>query len=663
MSVDACAALLASPVNSVAAVQACYNLFPVSPAGVQAQVDALKSYFNFYPYKDIIQHSAAPYYPSSLNLYKELDAITTNAAINTEYKMQNAIMDTLAKLQDGHVFYRPLCFQAYRFYQPFQLTPVFADDGPHYFVDKLSLNATDPIYKFWAKAFAGSKPTDFVGARINTINKQDPTEFLQSFTDANNGIGHAPETRFNTLFPSYNWPRQNTAIFYSFSVQGRARQPTTYEFQFANGDIKEITFDWAAVLKTNPAHLANASQYYQSECIPPPPPQQQAAPAASKKFTAKKLNVDPLRQTVLGSVLPGSSFATPKGSSIVTADENGAFLMLDDKKTGVWAFPGFIPAALQTSPPEQGPQIIADWISGMVNGLLSLEKAGATRLIIDVTNNGGGLVCSGWRMANYLFPKANIKPLLYQSRLTQSLADVMVAEQGLGDYLMAGAFTPNGTKVTDYAKEVLTPGEKIAGYPHMNTNKVIIDNENGGCPAIPQTMQLKKGWLPKNILLVSNGVCGSTCAQFTTYLRDQVGVRVVTYGGGYKRSAGDNNFDPTAFAAGDVLSFATFLDIYGYTGYFYPNAFKAPHKVTMPSQSQDPEDVMFPRPFPFAINEHGQMPFLTSYSPKPAQPNLPIEWIIDPSEFYLNTVNMGDPASVWKAVLDNKLFESSITRA
>ncbi|KAI9326715.1 hypothetical protein BDR26DRAFT_876686 [Obelidium mucronatum] len=660
--VDPCAALVANPiyeafVNSVSAVEACYNLFPVSPAGKKAQVDALKSYFNFYPYKDIIQHSSAPYYPSAINLYKELDAITTNAAIRTEYQMQNAIKDTLAKLQDGHVAYLPLCFDAFRYYQPFQISPVFADDGPHFYVDKLALDSTDPIYTFWTKAFAGSKPSDFIGARINTINKQDPTEYLQEFADLNNGIGHSPEARFNTMFPSYKWPNTNTAVFFSFTRQRRARKPTTYEFQFANGDIKELTFEWAALLNTDPAKLTSAGQYYESSCVPPPPPPQEALEAANK---ASKRKIDPIRSTVIGSLLPGPVKPAIAGAKLLQSHENAAYFLLDDKKTGVWVMADFLPTAIFSAPDDQAPIIIAEWIKNMTSGLLALEKAGATRLIIDVTNNGGGLVCSGWKMANFLFPKANFKPLQYQARLTQPLSDIVMASPEIADAFFLSASTLNGTRVTDYANQIIYPGQKIKGYPHMNSNRFLANLDQEACPAIPASAQLKKGWLPKNVLIVSNGVCGSTCAQFTTYLRDQVGVRTVTYGGGYKRSAEENRFDPTAFAAGDVLPFGFFQYFFGLVNHFEPTAFQAPHRA--PVTAQDPEDSMLPLPFPFAVNPQSQIPFLTSYSPKPSQPDLPVEWIIDPSEFYLNNVNLGSPASVWKAVLDNKLFESSISR-
>ncbi|KAJ3012067.1 UNVERIFIED_CONTAM: hypothetical protein HDU68_001395 [Siphonaria sp. JEL0065] len=661
MSVDPCALLVANLtggvfISNIAQVEACYNSFPVTRADKQEQIDTVKSYFNLYPYKDIVQNVEEPYYPMEVNMFKELDRITTNDNIKTEYQMQNAIIDTLAKLEDGHVAYMPLCFQSFRFLQPFHLAPKFTDHGPRFYVDSLTVPADSPlhapVYNTWAKAFKGARPEEFLGASINTINGQDPTEFLQKFVDTNNGIGHAPETRFNTALLSYNWPLTNISYFYSFSVQRRPRRPITYEFQFANKTVKEITFQWPARLRTNPKNFESAATYYQSECTPPPP-----VPAQAAAVTLENRLIDPVRPTLSKIDKNSTSISDISGATLLTSDDYGAYFMLSDKKTGVWMMPTFFPDVIESMPDFTAG--VQEWFKNMTSGLAVLEQNGAQRLIIDVTNNGGGLICAGWRMANFLFPKSNLRPLQYQVRMTQSLADAALASPEIAEYIFVGGLNVNGTKMTNYTSQGILPGEKIKGYRHLNSNRFLFnfDAPDSGCPMIPQTDNLKKGWAPKDIIIVSNGLCGSTCAQFTTLLRDQVGVRTATYGGGYKRSAGDSNFDPTAFAAGMILPFKSILNIFEYAQEVDPTAFTS-HKLKL--SGQDKEDTMVPRPFKFPIHPGSQMPFLTSYSPKPKLANLPVEWIVDKSEFFLRDVNMADPATIYKAILGRKLFESRI---
>ncbi|KAJ3030729.1 UNVERIFIED_CONTAM: hypothetical protein HDU68_007940 [Siphonaria sp. JEL0065] len=642
--VDACAALIAqTPINGVflstiPQVEACYNTFPVTQADKKDQIDAIKGYFNLYPYKDITKKSKTPYYPMSVDIFKTLDAITTSAAIKTERQLQTAIQNLLTKLEDGHIFYRPLCFQSYRYYQPFVLAPTFADDGPHYTVSQLTLAADHPVYQFWNKSFGGVNPSEFIGARINTINSQDPTEFLQDFVDSGNGIGHAPETRFNVLFPTYSWPTINDFWYYAFPIQRIPRPSTSYEFQFANGSITELKFEWPAVLKTSPTHFTSADQYYKTECTAPKSRDNKDVSQRNPHFE------DPIREKI--EDLPVVDPATVKLNGVpnpVFADANGAFFSLSDNKTGVWLHPTFHP--------QNGFSDYRKWLGNITNALVTLENNGVQRLIIDVTNNGGGFICAGWFLANYLFPKTNFLPLEYQSRMTQALANLIVADGDNNNFVWGK--TLNGTFVTDYLNQAILPGEKIKGYPHLQSNRLLSVLDDF-CLDVPGVVPLKKGWAPKDVLLVSNGVCGSTCAQFSTLLRNQVGVRVVTYGGGYKRSAGDNNFDPTAFAAGDILPFSAILEEFQAAD---PAIFTSPQNFTL--SAQDPEDSILPRPFKFPINPAGQMPLLTSYTPMPAHQPIPIEWVIDPSEFFLENVNLGDPVSVWKGVLDNKFFESS----
>ncbi|KAI9327384.1 hypothetical protein BDR26DRAFT_875542 [Obelidium mucronatum] len=661
--VDACGALIANPIgglfyNSVAAVEQCYNTFKASSQDRKMQVDALKSYLNFYPYNDIVKGVSAPYYPMQMDLFKELDAVTTNAGITTEYQLQNAIGAVLGKLKDGHVSYNPLCFQSFIYYQPFRLAAKYNDqDGaPEIYAQTLVKNPADPIWTYWNKTFSatGVSNTDFLGATVKSINGQNTVDFLQKFADDYSSAAHAPETRFNQLFPTYQWPNSNGYYTFAFPIQFAAREPIKYEFQLYNSTVtKTVTFDWAGFLATNPANYANAQTYYETECIPQPPPPPPAGPADKARL------VEPTPKSMMELdefVQPVAAGLAQDKTVVVSGSENGAFLMMmSDNKTGVWMLSTFLPNGLREATSEADFfKVLDSWFLSVTDGLAALEKAGATRLIIDVTNNGGGLVCSGFRFANYLFPNANIKQHVYQARMTQPLADVLLFSNEIANEFAGSLKTLSGNNITDYLNQLILPGAKLPGYPHQYSNKATLDPN--GCSPMPEGVKLQGKWKAEDILLVSNGFCGSTCAQFTTILRDQVGVRAVTYGGGFKRSTPKSkSFDPTAFAAGNVLPFEAFLGLFSAVP---PSAF-TDHKVTLPASGQDPEDSRLPVPFRFPLHPGSQMPFLTATSPKPKiQDSLPIEWVIDASDFYLKNVNLGNPESVWNAVVDGMYFES-----
>ncbi|KAI8829726.1 hypothetical protein BJ741DRAFT_622200 [Chytriomyces cf. hyalinus JEL632] len=649
---DACSALVSSSFSSpgssvliagAPAVEACYKLFEVTPADRRQQTDALKGYFNVYPYKDIITDSKAPFYEMHFDLFAALDAIAANNSITDEFTLEMTIVDTLSRLQDGHVSYTPQCFNAFVFMQPFDLMPLYnmKDDKIEITVADLAADETaagGSIYsKFWKEAFGTRKPADFLGAKLVSLNDQDPIDFLQVFADKYNGIAHAPEARFNSLFPSYNWPKIDEPILSSFSVHGYPNTPIKYVFELADKSIVNVTFEWVGIL--TPGHkpasfAAGAQSYYKDHC------------STFAHKTATHHHFSTRRDKNLFAYHKSSSIkrdATDSSQGVANMaqpthqDVNGAFFMLADGNTGVWMMSTFDP--LDGS--EAG---LEKWVRNITTGLLSLEDQGAKRLIIDLSNNGGGFVCYGWGVLNYLFPNANLDHLHYTFRMTDKLADLLVSNNETADFMVGGE-TLDHKPITDYWNQIIEPGIQLPGFQQQYSNYFL-----NGCPKLTGLKPLKTGWQAKDILLVSNGVCGSTCAQVTTIMRNQLGVRAVTYGGGRVHAAPENRqpaFDPTSFAAGDVISFTDTLEFF--------DSKRGPQRIG-DSPNENAESKLLPVKFKFPL-KGGQMPFWTSMSTHSKYPNSPIEWIVDPSEFYLRDVLLNDPKTVWDGILRQKFFD------
>ncbi|KAI8606929.1 hypothetical protein BC830DRAFT_1175903, partial [Chytriomyces sp. MP71] len=205
---DPCSIMAAAGIQSVQAVEACYKSFPASAADKKAHIDALKGYWNVYPYNFMARNISAPYYPMSYNFFADLDHIAADASITSEYQLQRAIQAGVAKLEDGHNNYQPLCFNAYSFMQPFVLAPVYGGPTVGIVVDSQTTDSLpgatgDAFNNFWTPTAGGHPLKSFVGATVTSMNGKDPVDFLQTFADRYAGSYHAPETRFNSLFPSY----------------------------------------------------------------------------------------------------------------------------------------------------------------------------------------------------------------------------------------------------------------------------------------------------------------------------------------------------------------------------------------------------------------------------------------------------------------------------
>ncbi|KAI8836706.1 hypothetical protein BJ741DRAFT_648972 [Chytriomyces cf. hyalinus JEL632] len=633
---DACASLAAraSPdgklVASIERVEACYNSFPATTADKKAQIDALKGYFNIYPFKYIAKDIKAPYYPMSYDFYADLDSIVADPAITTEYQLQRSIQRSIAKLEDGHNSYTLSCFDAFRFVQPFRLMPAYSGESVSITIDRLYVESKS-LTDIWTNGTQQQPLSSYIGATVVSMDGRDPLEYLQGFADVYNPIGHAPETRFNGLFSSYKGLNSSDDSHFADQSNAPRTSTITYELRLKSGSTATVAFPWIGVLNKPITDIATAQTYHAS-CRAP-----NKTPTSS----------------LFGPVGAGEA----PGIKKVHEDDLNYFYLLADGITGVFHMTGFDPT---TGVPEADqPAVIKAWVESMVSGLQGLEAAGATRLIIDLTGNGGGIVIYGWGLLNYIFASTKLEPLEYTFPLTEQLRSTLsnpalVNTEPVQSLLAAR--TLQGAKLSNAVTELLTPGTTVFNVPVKFTNRFLMDFERAPEDATTSARfsdyaPLKNVYNGRNVVIVSNGFCGSTCAQFTTIARDQLGVKAVTYGGGKQRSlSGTRNFDPTSFAAGFI---ATYNQIDSY--------------INGISKRDDASDSKLnPAPFLYNVEMAGStMAFAVSFSTKGKYPDAPIEWVIAASDVHLDSadVKLNDGASVWNAILKSKAFELASTVA
>ncbi|KAI8613920.1 hypothetical protein BC830DRAFT_427525 [Chytriomyces sp. MP71] len=396
-STDPCAALMTHVysgvhVNSVLGVEACFNSFPeIKAADKEAQISTLKKYFELYPYRLIAANSSAPSYTSNVDLFAQLDAIASDASVTTEFELHNAIKLQLNKLNDGHVTYAPQCFSNFVYMQPFNLLPVYTSNGEiAVVVDSWSISQTSRFWQPVFKGFWGSLlQPNMIAAQVTAINGDDPVDFLQSLADTQYGIAHAPETRFNYIFPSYAGINVTNSKF-SFTDRFPESDSITYTLKISTGSAVNVSVPWAALLpnETAATGFSSASMYYKTFCT-----------SASNN---KKSSID--LDAFAAELQDNSGMSLAKrGSALVRSqlldDGSSAFYLLSDGITGVFALTKFHPPVTDTMDEAQATKVAKTWIKNIAMGLQALEKAGAKKLIIELTGNGGGLAMMGFFLA------------------------------------------------------------------------------------------------------------------------------------------------------------------------------------------------------------------------------------------------------------------------
>ncbi|KAI9354348.1 hypothetical protein DFJ73DRAFT_775887 [Zopfochytrium polystomum] len=209
-------------------------------------------------------------------------------------------------------------------------------------------------------------------------------------------------------------------------------------------------------------------------------------------------------------------------SSPLVSDGTSAFYQLD-ADTGVWALTALKPESTTNA---------------AITSMMATAAGGLKALIIDTTGNDGGLICAGVAMLQMLFPSAT--PLPFDVRLSKAMAafvqyaDSTPALRQQGTVFSTSDLVSQNSRSSNILSAVraIARGGKTSSYSdRFDLSCAVFAN-----PFAPASLpKLSKGWSPDAISLVSDGRCGSMCAEMT-------------------RSSGAA-FQPSSFEGGSVASF------------------------------------------------------------------------------------------------------------
>ena len=201
---------------------------------------------------------------------------------------------------------------------------------------------------------------------------------------------------------------------------------------------------------------------------------------------------------------------------------------------------------------------IADFQSTVENFLAECKKAGKSKLVIDLTSNGGGAIVAATDLFVQLFPdkdrfSANnmrrsdslvamtkvmqntIEKSGWQPRTdNENQAASTLAAGTLGSSLnpFTGIYAPEGDQyasIEELVAEVNLAGDKFTAYQRSLFNIPSAEyNVTGvGSRADPPAAVFS----PDDVVVLTDGTCGSSCTILSYFLIYDVGVKFVTVGG------------------------------------------------------------------------------------------------------------------------------------
>lgn len=235
----------------------------------------------------------------------------------------------------------------------------------------------------------------------------------------------------------------------------------------------------------------------------------------------------------LKEMLPSSKTTAPNSSSqlelLANIDSGLQIYHFKNTSVGVLFYTNFDGAEKEHNSTRSSDTFAMRYVKEMARGLQELKARGVDTLLIEVSGNNGGRTELGSLAMLSLFPTRypGFATVLRSNPEMMSFLD--------GSDYHESFCRPDGSRfksVNDwFAKDnstILINGVN-SSYTQLSVDN-LIDNENW--PLIGNaTFPTSDLFLPKNMMIVSNGKCASTCAQVAMYYQDVHGVRSAGFGG------------------------------------------------------------------------------------------------------------------------------------
>ncbi|KAL8415292.1 hypothetical protein RB594_006225 [Gaeumannomyces avenae] len=456
------------------------------------------------------------------DIQQGLDDIANGAQAGrytSEFDFQMVIVELLYTAHDGHFYYRPDALKTFSFRNGMAADIVSAI--------RAAMNATNNSTAGWnSEALEGGAPANFkMPPAIIKINRQDAITYTEKLNLKYSSY-QDQDSQWNSYVRSYSNPAGSPVIAASLAYLG-----PTLTLAYEDGTIK--TSENTAILRTgiNFTGIRNGEDFYQrydkpSPAMPDEPSVTTMYVKPSDKNSPKiKKDLPPPAPTIEGYPYP---VVRDDGANITA----GYFL----NGTGYDEVAVLSVLAFSADSEYEG-DYLNNFQQTVERFLAKCKDAGKEKLVIDVSSNGGGYVVAGYDLFAQLFPNVT----MFQAnnmRLTDSMVNIArVGQAGAGQ----NAQRHRRVQVAQRARGAVgarelgdhgqpgARGDYLSAYQRtpLNDTSSSFNLTGTGSRSNPPAAV----FAPENVVLLTDGTCGSTCTLMAYLLIKQAGVRATVVGG------------------------------------------------------------------------------------------------------------------------------------
>ncbi|KND04698.1 uncharacterized protein SPPG_00409 [Spizellomyces punctatus DAOM BR117] len=592
-------------------VKDCLDSFPLDQRIRTATVDTLrKAVDGQYSFTDMASIASTidggKWDLKDIDLLQSLDAFAKKN-YQTDREFHDDLNNLFRDLGDAHTGYSSYCYHsAFTFRHPWTYRVLVGKDGKQIVQLGTLVAPNDAIWAAKIKEAIKVDPKELVGSTITAIDGKDPIAWVKAFGDSLIGLSKDSQTRFNQVTSRQGVAADGSITTRVGAASSRSRLPVpeaTRKLALRSADGKnttEIDVPWFAIAApTLKANFTDSTSFYQNVCIRPQPTgaptRRDVAAITHNDFinVAEQETVEYSAEQFAGLAVYPNKTDGSYGNGFPKTVKNGMYasFFLVDAETGVAAMPTYSSDGFPDSEcigKLKDPEATANigtggpagacfyvFIMEVYDGIQQLKAQGAKRLILDWTDNGGGWGDLGYFAVATLFP--NVKRDVATFRMTPLLKKLMTAafEKDLNETTPLTMFGPSnfvdpatGLSLTsaDLNRLILkTHKETFGKYTSEYSDFVsIVDGGGIADPKRPHNAWNATGIPPpvtpvfpvENVVVLTNGLCGSTCAHSARLIHDEVGVKVFVKGG----EAGAKPFSFSSFPGGNVVDIPQLFD-------------------------------------------------------------------------------------------------------
>ncbi|KAL5425585.1 hypothetical protein PMIN04_002503 [Paraphaeosphaeria minitans] len=512
---------------------ACLKSVPIDK---DAATDTVKNVKNMVEWQSTLSYLKNPpegYGDEGVDLQQGLDDIgkkISNGDYDNEYDFEIDIARLFVKAHDGHLTFSGMAHSGVFTWRRDREIALISgsEDGK-----------SDP--KIWGvgdfnKTFDGNVKR----SAISQIDGKDAVQFVKN--ESMNTTYHDLDSRYNSMF--YMQPAENFGFFANPRFYPGASVNISYENgtsrEFVNSAVVNKPRDWALV--------KNGQDFYNTFIVPR---SSTFEATETKKRSLNHHNVPrnveyPREAELNRRWVP---WAYPKAIVEHTSDEvklAGYFVDTGAGRVGVLMVQTFNVEA------GEGDNREAREFQNVVQQYISQAKdQSVDKHIIDVRTNGGGKILLGYDMFLQFFP--NEKPQL-QSRwrghkgselFGEKLSSIKTMNNSNGNlYTSPWNFhsyvSAEDEEFSDF-KDMYPPekfnGDSFTDLLRYNLSDPIETSDDTYAIGISMTGYLdranftKQPFKAEDIIILSDGICASTCSLFTELMVQQAGVKTLAVGG------------------------------------------------------------------------------------------------------------------------------------